>query len=200
VTPTHVAGVVAPGAVGLLGALHASTPTHVAGVMDLVGIPLHGGLHASTPTHLAGTVGVGGVALTGVLYAPAHTYPAGMVIPGAIALTGVLYTVNVTYLAGATTQGPPPIFYDWVDQGASTPAFDILGYVPSSRLEYRLARNRTVLSKGTNIFIVSGQVTARQPADMSTVSRVLYGGHDLPDDLSSSEIALLVAAGIIQQI
>jgi len=63
----------------------------------------------------------------------------------------------------------------------------------------RLARFYGPRAKGGNVWILSGTtVTTTQPmteADIATITRVLYGGHEYPNDLSETEAALLVAAG-----
>ena len=59
-----------------------------------------------------------------------------------------------------------------------------------------LRRFYTPTAKGRNIFILNdGSVTTRQPADMSTVSRTIYGGHESPTDLTDSELSALATAG-----
>ena len=51
-------------------------------------------------------------------------------------------------------------------------------------------------ARGVNIFILNdGSVTTRQPADMSTVSRTIYGGHESPTDFTEEEINALKNAG-----
>jgi len=51
-------------------------------------------------------------------------------------------------------------------------------------------------ARGVNIFILNdGSVTTRQPADMSTVSRTIYGGHESPTDLTQDELNSLENAG-----
>tara|TARA_R100001163_G_scaffold55285_1_gene42714 strand:- start:67 stop:426 length:360 start_codon:yes stop_codon:yes gene_type:complete len=51
-------------------------------------------------------------------------------------------------------------------------------------------------ARGVNIFILNdGSVTTRQPADVSTVSRTIYGGHESPTDLTQDELDSLANAG-----
>ena len=51
-------------------------------------------------------------------------------------------------------------------------------------------------ARGVNIFILNdGSVTTRQPADMSTVSRTIYGGHESPTDFTDDELNSLKNAG-----
>jgi len=62
-----------------------------------------------------------------------------------------------------------------------------------------LARFYGPRARGGNVWILSDTtVTTTQPiteADIATITRTLYGGHDYPVDLSETEAALLVAAG-----
>jgi hypothetical protein len=51
-------------------------------------------------------------------------------------------------------------------------------------------------ARGVNIFILNdGSVTTRQPADVSTVSRTIYGGHESPTDFTDEELNALKDAG-----
>jgi len=63
----------------------------------------------------------------------------------------------------------------------------------------RLARFYTLGSRGINIWIVSdSSVTTTQPADETTITKVIYGAHASPTgihDLTSNEAALLITAG-----
>jgi hypothetical protein len=59
-----------------------------------------------------------------------------------------------------------------------------------------LARFRTPGAKGRNVFILTnGSVTTQQPGNSALISRTIYGGHESPDDLTSTELDALVAAG-----
>ena len=61
---------------------------------------------------------------------------------------------------------------------------------------YALRRHYAMQKKGTNLIIVNGtSIQTFPPADWSTVTRWIYGGHASPKDLTSSEIALLIANG-----
>jgi hypothetical protein len=60
----------------------------------------------------------------------------------------------------------------------------------------RLARFYSPGSAGINVWIVSdASVSTTQPADETTITRTLYGAHESPTDLTSAEVALLIAAG-----
>ena len=66
----------------------------------------------------------------------------------------------------------------------------------SSPAAYALMRHFAPGAKGTNIFIINGTtVQTYLPANWSTVTRWIYGGHESPTDLSSTEVSLLAAAG-----
>lgn len=63
----------------------------------------------------------------------------------------------------------------------------------------RLARFYSPGLKGTNVWIISNSsVTTVQPiteADRANITRTLYGAHESPSDLTSTEADLLIAAG-----
>ena len=66
----------------------------------------------------------------------------------------------------------------------------------SSRRAYALMRHFAPRAKGANIFIISNSIVQDfLPPDTSTVTRWIYGGHDSPRDLTSTEETLLVSAG-----
>ena len=61
---------------------------------------------------------------------------------------------------------------------------------------YALMRHYGPGLRGDNIFIINGTtVQDFRPADQATITRWIYGGHDSPDDLTTSEQLVLVAAG-----
>tara|TARA_B100000427_G_scaffold26947_2_gene19958 strand:- start:3855 stop:4907 length:1053 start_codon:yes stop_codon:yes gene_type:complete len=66
----------------------------------------------------------------------------------------------------------------------------------SSPAAYALMRHFAPGQKGTNIFIVNGTtVQTYLPSDWDTVTRWIYGGHQSPTDLTSTEVSVLAAAG-----
>jgi len=75
--------------------------------------------------------------------------------------------------------------YTFVDQGATIGPLDFPRY-PTRSAARRLAR-----------FNTDDSVTTRQPPHQSDISRTLYGGHDVPTDLTAAEITLLVNANMI---
>ena len=61
---------------------------------------------------------------------------------------------------------------------------------------FALFRHYQPESRGTNLIIVNNaSVQTFMPADQSTATRVIYGGHDCPDDLTATEQDILIAAG-----
>jgi len=95
--------------------------------------------------------------------------------------------------------------------GATTPAVTMFRYlvipttkiVPSVGLRdkptpaaYALMRHYEPGLRGDNIFIINGTtVQDYLPADKTTVTRWIYGGHESPKDLTDSEETVLLAAG-----
>ena len=61
---------------------------------------------------------------------------------------------------------------------------------------FALFRHYAPESRGTNLIIVNNaSVQTFMPADQSTATRVIYGGHDCPNDLTATEQDILIAAG-----
>ena len=77
----------------------------------------------------------------------------------------------------------------------TVPTLDVTRF-PTISPARNLARFYPPTARGVNIFILNdGSVTTRQPADMSTVSRTIYGGHESPTDFTDEEINALKNAG-----
>src|SRR5210317_409322 len=75
------------------------------------------------------------------------------------------------------------------------PQIDVIPYHVSDPAR-SLARFRRPGAKGRNVFILTnGSVTTQQPGNSALISRTIYGGHESPDDLTSTELDALVAAG-----
>ena len=63
-------------------------------------------------------------------------------------------------------------------------------------VSFALFRHYQPESRGTNLIIVNNaSVQTFMPADQSTATRVIYGGHECPDDLTATEQDILIAAG-----
>lgn len=79
--------------------------------------------------------------------------------------------------------------------GNILPQIDVIPYHVSDPAR-SLARFRRPGAKGRNVFILTnGSVTTQQPGNSALISRTIYGGHESPDDLTSTELDALVAAG-----
>ena len=63
-------------------------------------------------------------------------------------------------------------------------------------VSFALFRHYQPESRGTNLIIVNNaSVQMFMPAAQSTATRVIYGGHECPDDLTATEQDILIAAG-----
>ena len=61
---------------------------------------------------------------------------------------------------------------------------------------YALRRHYKPTARGINLIIINNtSVQTFMPADWDTVTRVIYGGHESPDDLTATEQDILIAAG-----
>ena len=77
----------------------------------------------------------------------------------------------------------------------TVPTLDVTRF-PTISPARNLRRFYPPTARGVNIFILNdGSVTTRQPADVSTVSRTIYGGHESPTDFTDEEINALKNAG-----
>lgn len=163
---------------------------------------------APTITILGGdtTVEVDTVAATSSVPASTFTLGQGVVVAAGVVVATV--TVDATVAEGqglAVSLSVIRAISDILDLGLASyvvlpsdnivPQIDVVPYHTSDPAR-SLARFRTPGAKGRNVFILdSGEVTTRQPHDPSTVSRTLLGGHESPNDLTSTELTTLIAAG-----
>ena len=77
----------------------------------------------------------------------------------------------------------------------TVPTLDVTRF-PTISPARNLRRFYPPTARGVNIFILNdGSVTTRQPADISTVSRTIYGGHESPTDFTEDELNSLKNAG-----
>ena len=77
----------------------------------------------------------------------------------------------------------------------TVPTLDVTPF-PVDSPARNLRRFYPPTARGVNIFILTdGSVTTRQPADVSTVSRTIYGGHESPTDFTEDELNSLKDAG-----
>ena len=74
---------------------------------------------------------------------------------------------------------------------------DFYGNMPltrEERLGNKLGRHVKTSPRGRNLFLLNtGAYTERQPYDLSTISKVYYGGHVTP--LTAAEVTSLTNAG-----
>jgi hypothetical protein len=62
------------------------------------------------------------------------------------------------------------------------------------RLANRLAAHVRPTARGRNVYLLTnGTYTENEPSDMTTVTKVYYGGHNI--EVDGSEVASLTAAG-----
>ena len=197
------------------------SPSAVAGVGAVPGATVSGGATVTAGT-VAGTGAVPAPALsTGAVLTPGVVAGVGA-IPSVTVLTETVISAATVAGTGAvpapTTTGTAAVAPDTVATVAAcssftdvtelftSPTTDTLPNLAKGETDYqphaaknRLARFYAPRAKGGNVWILSDTtVTTTQPmteADIATITRTLYGGHDYPDDLSETEAALLVAAG-----
>jgi hypothetical protein len=117
---------------------------------------------------------------------------------GAVSATGTVTAVGVVaavYVNAVEATGTAYLSRLILPTENTLSPLDVPKYHVASRSR-NLARFMTPGGRQRNVWILtSGAVTTRQPADMSTVSRSILGGHVPPDDLSSEERTLLTDAG-----
>ena len=197
------------------------SPSAVAGVGAVPGATVSGGATVTAGT-VAGTGAVPAPALsTGAVLTPGVVAGVGA-IPSVTVLTETVISAATVAGTGAvpapTTTGTAAVAPDTVATVAAcssftdvtelftSPTTDTLPNLAKGETDYqphaaknRLARFYAPRAKGGNVWILSDTtVTTTQPmteADIATITRTLYGGHDYPVDLSETEAALLVAAG-----
>ena len=186
VTVTEGAGVTATvTTVAATSTVPAVTVTEGAGVtVDLSTVSSSGLVPDPTVTEGTGVTSTPGViAATSTVPDPTITEGEGVTVARPqIATVGTVQPVNLSMRYVATTEN-------------ILPQIDVVPYHTNDPAR-RLARFRTPGARGRNIFILtSGAVTNRQPADPTTISRTLLGGHESPTDLTSDEFDALISAG-----
>ena len=183
VTASYGGAVVATGkrtATGVAVAAYGSVVT-ATGVVSIVGVA---SLSYGGAVVVIGTSGADGVSV--VSYG------------GAVSATGTVTAVGVgvaVYVNAVEATGTTYLLRLVLPTENTLSPLDVPKYhvVSASR---NLARFMSPGGRQRNVWILtSGVVTTRQPADMSTVSRSILGGHVPPDDLSSEERTLLTDAG-----
>lgn len=83
-----------------------------------------------------------------------------------------------------------------------TPTENVVAVLPvdenelssDEKLAQRLARHYAPRARGVNVFLLTdGSYVQKQPADMDTVAKTYYGGHEIV--VTPAEVASLTAAG-----
>ena len=168
-------------------------------------IVLHGGTvgQASVPSATTSAIVTPAAVAAGATIPEESLYITVDATPGVVAAEATMpsATASGNYTATPATIGV----------GATTPTVTMFRYlvipttkiVPSVGLRdkptpaaYALMRHYEPGLRGDNIFIINGTtVQDFLPADKTTVTRWIYGGHESPKDLTDAEETVLLAAG-----
>ena len=163
------------------------------------------GVGAMPSATISGTASIAAGVIAGAATTPSATISGtGNVAPAVVAATAstpsitlqINQTISVDTIASLTEIATLVFEKKYVPVVENIlPPLDVTKY-PIISPARNLRRFYTPAEKGRNIFILNdGSVTTRQPADMSTVSRTIYGGHESPTDLTDSELSALATAG-----
>jgi hypothetical protein len=138
--------------------------------------------------------------IAGVAALPAST-PEVVVIANHVSGTGAVpdptreWHVSPGTITCTTTMGEEPV-YTLLEMPFTMTLPPVGLRQDATPAAFALRRHYAMQKKGTNLIIVNGtSIQTFPPADWSTVTRWIYGGHASPKDLTSSEIALLIANG-----
>ena len=168
-------------------------------------IVLHGGIvgQASVPSVTTSAIVTPAAVAAGATIPEETLYITVDATPGVVAAAATMpsATASGNYTATPATIGVR----------ATTPTVSMFRYlvipttkiVPSVGLRdkptpaaYALMRHYEPGLRGDNIFIINGTtVQDFLPADKTTVTRWIYGGHESPKDLTDAEETVLLAAG-----
>ena len=181
----------------------ASIVTVSATTVEATGVPQNVTILLFTEAVPASVASVGAVpahVVTGDAQVSAATVAASATILAASAISGTaIATPNI--LNSTATVGDPDMAMRYVPKYENTLPTQAKGepdYQPLAPMN-RLARFYSARSRGTNVWILSNTtVTTDQPvtpADVANITRTLYGSHESPNDLTSTEATLLIAAG-----
>ena len=151
------------------------------------------------PTILTGAL-LTPATIAGVAALPAST-PEVVVIANHVSGTGAVpdptreWHVSPGTITCTTTMGEEPV-YTLLEMPFTMTLPPVGLRQDATPAAFALRRHYAMQKKGTNLIIVNGtSIQTFPPADWSTVTRWIYGGHASPKDLTSSEIALLIANG-----
>ena len=134
---------------------------------------------------------------------PVSMYITTTIIAETIACLATVHasTTPMSYIATPASISIDATFYtipmfsriDFIIRNIVPPVLEPWQPTPAA---YALRRYYLPGPRGENVFIVNNAIVQTyQPADQSTVTRQILGGHDAPDDLTDTEVALLIAAG-----
>ena len=181
----------------------ASIVTVSATTVEATGVPQNVTVLLFTEAVAPSVAGVGAVpahVVTGDAQVSAATVAASATIPAASSISGTARAMP-NILNGTATVGDPDMTMRYVpkyENTLPTQAKGELDYQPLAPMN-RLARFYSPRSRGTNVWILSNTtVTTDQPVtptDVANITRTLHGSHESPDDLTSTEATLLIAAG-----
>ena len=183
----------------------ATTPSATISGAANVASSVIAGVGAMPSATISGTASVAAGVIAGAATTPSATITGdASVEPSVIAGTSTVPSVTVSMdqeisvdtITGSTSieqllfrKKYVPVFENTV------PTLDVTRF-PTISPARNLRRFYPPTARGVNIFILNdGSVTTRQPADMSTVSRTIYGGHESPTDFTDEEISILQNAG-----
>jgi hypothetical protein len=181
----------------------ASIVTVSATTVEATGVPQNVTVLLFTEAVATSVAGVGAVpahVVTGDAQVSAATVAASATILAASAISGTA-TATPNILNSTATVGDPDMAMRYVPKYENTLPTQAKGepdYQPLAPMN-RLARFYSPRSRGTNVWILSNTtVTTDQPVtptDVANITRTLYGSHESPNDLTSTEANLLIAAG-----
>ena len=105
------------------------------------------------------------------------------------------FSINVgTIKAVATT--PDVLLHRILTVPESNTLPPVLRPQDATKAAFALRQHYKPTARGINLVIVNNaSVQTFMPSDFSSVTRVIYGGHASPNDLTGTEQAILIAAG-----
>ena len=194
-------GNVAPSVVATAATMPSATISGTANIAPSV----IAGVGATPSATISGTASIAAGVIAGAATTPSATISGtGNVAPAVVAATAstpsitiqINQTISVDTITSLVEVAALALQNKYVPVYENTvPTLDVPKY-PIISPARNLARFYTPTARGVNIFILTdGSVTTRQPVDMSTISRTIYGGHESPTDLTDSELNSLINAG-----
>ena len=154
----------------------------------------------AVPASIAGVGAVSNTVVTGDAQVSATTVVGSATLPTVTSISGTASALPYVVLATSSLDNTDMArrYVPKYESTLPTQAKGELDYQPLAP-NNRLARFYNARSKGINLWIVSNStVTTTQPvsdADIANITRTLYGAHESPSDLTSTEADLLISAG-----